>query len=54
MLIETLGIAAIEKRLDDPALVDRIVSDLERRLAVTTLSSSSSDSPESSASIPDL
>lgn len=54
MLIETRGLAAIEKRLDDPALVDRIVSDLERKLAVTTLSSSSSDSPESSASIPDL
>ncbi|MBB3205063.1 hypothetical protein FHS27_000830 [Rhodopirellula rubra] len=52
-MIETRGLAAIEKRLDDPNLVDRIVEDLERKLAVPTLSDSSSDSPESSESTPD-
>jgi hypothetical protein len=53
-MIETRGLAAIEKRLDDPNLVDRIVEDLERKLAVPTLSDSSSDSPASSESTPDL
>ena len=52
-MIETRGLAAIEKRLDDPNLVDRIVEDLERKLAVPTLSDSSSDSPASSESTPD-
>ncbi|MFG0262177.1 MAG: hypothetical protein ACF788_07290 [Novipirellula sp. JB048] len=52
-MIETRGLAAIEKRLDDPKLVDRIVEDIERKLAVPTSSDSSSDSPASSASIPD-
>ena len=52
-LIETRGLAAIEKRLDDPNLVDRIVEDIERKLAVPTSSDSSSDSPASSASIQD-
>ena len=51
-MIETRGLAAIEQRLDDPNLVDRIVEDLERKLAVPTLSDSSSDSPPSSASTP--
>ncbi len=50
-LIETRGISAIEKRLDDPNLVDKLVEDLERKLAVPTLSDSSSDSPASSESI---
>jgi len=50
-LIETRGISAIEKRLDDPNLVERIVEDLERKLAVPTLSDSSSDLPASSESI---
>ncbi len=53
-MIETRGLAAIEKRLDDPNLVDRIVEDLERKLAVPTLSDSSSDSPALSESTPDL
>ncbi len=52
-MIETRGLAAIEKRLDDPNLVDRIVEDIERKLAVPTSSDSSSDSPASSASTPD-
>ncbi|TWU54934.1 hypothetical protein Poly51_36830 [Rubripirellula tenax] len=52
-MIETRGLAAIEKRLDDPNLVDRIVEDLERKLAVPTSSDSSSDSPASSESTPD-
>ncbi len=42
-LIETRGLSAIEKRLDDPTLVDKLVEDLERKLAVPTLSDSSSD-----------
>ncbi len=50
-LIETRGMSAIEKRLDDPNLVERIVEDLERKLAVPTLSDSSSDLPASSESI---
>jgi DNA invertase Pin-like site-specific DNA recombinase len=50
-LIETRGINAIEKRLDDPNLVDKIVEDLERKLGVPTSSNSSSDLPESSESI---
>ncbi len=45
------GISAIEKRLDDPNLVDKLVEDLERKLAVPTLSDSSSDLPASSESI---
>jgi hypothetical protein len=53
-LIETRGISAIEKRLDDPNLVDKIVEDLERKLAVPTLSDSSSDLPASSESIGNL
>ena len=52
-LIETRGINAIEKRLDDPNLVDKFVEDLERKLAVPTLSDSSSNSPASSESIQD-
>ena len=51
--IEQRGLAAIEKRLDDPNLVDRIVEDLERKLAVPKLNDSLSDSPESSESTPD-
>jgi hypothetical protein len=50
-LIETRGISAIEKRLDDPNLVDKLVEDLERKLAVPTLNDSSSDLPASSESI---
>ena len=50
-LIETRGINAIEKRLDDPNLVDKIVEDLERKLGVPTSSNSSSDLPASSESI---
>ncbi len=50
-LIETRGLSAIEKRLDDPNLVDKLVEDLERKLAVPTLSDSSSDLPASSESI---
>ena len=45
------GLIAIEKRLDDPNLVERIVEDLERKLAVPTLSDSLSDLPASSESI---
>jgi len=52
-MIETRGLAAIEKRLDDPNLVDRIMEDIERKLAVPTSSDSSSASPASSASTPD-
>ncbi len=52
-MIETRGLAAIEKRLDDPNLVDRIVEDLERKLAVPTSSDSLSDSPASLASTQD-
>lgn len=52
-MIETRGLEAIEKRLDDPNLVDRIVEDIERKLAVPTSSVSSSDSPASLASTPD-
>jgi len=52
-MIETRGLAAIEKRLDDPNLVDRIVEDIERKLAVPTSSDSSSASPASLASTPD-
>ena len=52
-MIEMRGLEAIEKRLDDPNLVDRIVEDLERKLAVPASSDSSSDSPVSSESTPD-
>ena len=52
-MIETRGLEAIEKRLDDPNLVDRIVGDIERKLAVPTSSDSSSVSPASSESTPD-
>ena len=52
-LIETRGLSAIEKRLDDPNLVDRLIEDLERKLAVPMSSDLSSDLPASSASIPD-
>jgi len=52
-MIETRGLEAIEKRLDDPNLVDRIVEDLERKLGVPTSSGSSSNSPASSESTPD-
>ena len=50
-MIETRGLIAIEKRLDDPNLVDKIVEDLERKLAVPIWSGSSSASPASSESI---
>lgn len=53
-MIETRGLTAIEKRLDDPNLVDKIVEDLERKLAVPTLNDSSSASLASSESILDL
>ncbi|GAA4447064.1 hypothetical protein [Novipirellula rosea] len=52
-LIETRGLEAIERRLDDPKLVDTILSDLERKLGVPTLNGSSSNSPELSESTPD-
>ncbi|MGB7323753.1 MAG: hypothetical protein WBD31_02700 [Rubripirellula sp.] len=52
-MIETRGLAAIEKRLDDPNLVDRVVEDLERKLAVPTSSDSSFDSPASLESTQD-
>ncbi|MEO1617639.1 MAG: hypothetical protein AAFV88_17445 [Planctomycetota bacterium] len=52
-MIEMRGLEAIEKRLDDPNLVDRIVDDLERKLAVPTSSVSTFGSPESSESIQD-
>jgi hypothetical protein len=50
-LIETRGINAIEKRLDDPNLVDKIVEDLERKLGVPKSNNLSSDLPASSESI---
>jgi hypothetical protein len=50
-LIETRGLSAIEKRLDDPNLVERIVEDLERRLAVPISNDLSSNLPASSESI---
>jgi hypothetical protein len=55
-MIETRGLIAIENRLDDPNLVDKIVEDLEQnlKLVVPTLSDSSSASPASSESILDL
>jgi hypothetical protein len=53
-LIETRGLAMIEQRLDDPALVEGILNDLELKLAVTKPNNSSSDSLASSASTPDL
>ncbi|TWU39321.1 hypothetical protein [Novipirellula artificiosorum] len=49
-LIETRGLAAIEKRLDDPTLVNNVIEEMERKLAVPTSSDSSSASPESSVS----
>ena len=49
-MIETRGLIAIEKRLDDPNLVDKIVEDLERKLAVPSWNDSSSESPASSES----
>ena len=52
-MIETRGLEAIEKRLDDPNLVEKIVEDLERKLAVPTSNDSSSDSPESLVSTQD-
>ena len=52
-MIETRGLEAIERRLDDPTLVDSIVNDLERKLAVPTSNESSSNSPASSESTPD-
>ncbi|MCM2370786.1 hypothetical protein [Aporhodopirellula aestuarii] len=52
-MIEMRGLEAIEKRLDDPNLVDRIVEDLERKLAVPTSSDSSFGLPASSESTPD-
>lgn len=52
-MIEMRGLDAIEKRLDDPNLVDRIVEDLERKLAVPISSDSSFGSPASSESIQD-
>ena len=51
-MIESRGMTAIEKRLDDPNLVDKIVEDLERKLSVPTSSETSSDSPASLESIP--
>lgn len=55
-MIETRGLTAIEKRLDDPNLVYKIVKDLEQnlKLAVPTLNDSLSGSPASSESILDL
>ena len=52
-MIEMRGLDAIEKRLDDPNLVDRIVEDLERKRAVPISSDSSFGSPASSESIQD-
>ena len=52
-LIETRGLAAMEQRLDDPALVDKIIADLERKLAAPMSSDLSLGLPESSVSIPD-
>ncbi|WP_442511649.1 hypothetical protein SH528x_003334 [Novipirellula sp. SH528] len=52
-LIETRGLEAIERRLDDPKLVDMLLSDLERKLGAPTLNGSSSNSPELSESTPD-
>ena len=52
-MIETRGLEAIERRLDDPTLVDSIVSDLEQKLGVPMLNASSSNSPESSESTQD-
>ena len=51
--IETRGLAAVEKHLDDPNLVDRVVQDLEKNLQASALNASSSDSPESSESTQD-
>ena len=39
--IETRGLAAVEKHLDDPNLVDRVVQDLERNLQASALNASS-------------
>lgn len=52
-LIETRGLEAIERRLDDPKLVDTILSELEQKLGVPTSSESSSNSPALSESTPD-
>ncbi len=52
-MIETRGLSAIEKRLDDPNLVERIVADLESKLAVPTSNDLSPASRESSESIQD-
>ncbi len=49
-MIETRGLSAIEKRLDDPNLVDKIVEDLERKLALPTSNDSLSGLPASSES----
>jgi hypothetical protein len=51
-MIETRGINAIERRLDDPNLVDKIVEELERKLGVPTSSGSLSDSQASLESTP--
>jgi len=49
-MIEMRGLIAIEKRLDDPNLVDKIVEDLERKLAVPSWNDSSPESPALSES----
>ena len=49
-MIEKRGLIAIEKRLDDPNLVDQIVEDLECKLAVPSWNDSSPESPASSGS----
>ncbi|MCM2370670.1 hypothetical protein [Aporhodopirellula aestuarii] len=52
-MIETRGLEAIERRLDDPKLLDTLLSDLEQKLGVPMSSESSSNSRESSESTPD-
>ena len=51
--IETRGLAAVEKHLDDPHLVDRVVQDLEKNLQASALNASFSDSPAFSESTQD-
>ena len=52
-MIETRGLEAIERRLDDPKLVDTLLSDLERKLGAPTSNGSSSNSRESLESTQD-
>ena len=52
-MIETRGMQLIEQRLDDPRLVEGVIEEMEKQLAVPGSSGSSTGWPESSVSTPD-